>query len=715
MRDKLIGCAVVSALLLAAQSMGVIPASATTPSADESLYLVTLEGPGTAAHTAAPGTQSRTQLLAAQDDTLEALGADEPVYRWTTALNGFAVELTAAQAAEAHALPEVALVQRDAIRPLAGSSALASAAHEGGTTRDAKGGDDAVIGIIDTGISTSSPALAGGGEPVAAPRGFRGTCRAADSWGPQDCNHKVIAATWFVDGFGADKLRSGSSLSPVDDTGHGTQVASIAAGNDRVSALASGRELGTFSGSAPGARISVYKACWSAPDPEDDGCSTADVVSAVDRAVADRVDVLNLSVGSGPGLDTVDLALLGAAEADVFVATAAGNGGDTSGYQQPWVTTVGATSGRDRSGALRLRGGPSISGILTARRLPDRARVIRAADAPAPGHARSEAALCAPGSLDAGRTAGRIVLCERGQVARVDKSAAVDLADGVAMVLVNASGEGLSADFHSVPTLHVSATEGAQLRRALRGSDRPTGKLVHTRGAAGAQRVMGWSARGHSGAESLKPDLVAPGFGVLAASVTSSTSGRWGLLTGTSASAARVSGLAARIRAAHPTWSAARVRSALVTSARPVAGTSALRQGAGIASARNSARPGLVFDLPVSAYRRVLERGTDLSRLNLPSAQRRVPAGGTVITRRVTNVGPKAMYYSSSASGFDRHQVQVTPAAIKIAPGETKTFEIRVERAPGRQPAAPGAADSGTVTWRGANGIRVRVPVLLRR
>lgn len=175
MRDKLIGCAVVGALLLAAQTMGVVPASATTPSADESLYLVTLDGPGTAAHTGAPGTQSRTQLLAAQDDTLEALGADEPVYRWTTALNGFAVELTAAQAAEAHALPEVALVQRDAIRPLAGSSALASAAREGSTTRNAKGGDDAVIGIIDTGISTSSPPW-----PAAANR----SRRLADSVAP---------------------------------------------------------------------------------------------------------------------------------------------------------------------------------------------------------------------------------------------------------------------------------------------------------------------------------------------------------------------------------------------------------------------------------------------------------------------------------------------------------------------------------------------------
>ena len=73
------------------------------------------------------------------------------------------------------------------------------------------------------------------------------------------------------------------------------------------------------------------------------------------------------------------------------------------------------------------------------------------------------------------------------------------------------------------------------------------------------------------------------------------------------------------------------------------------------------------------------------------------------------------MYYSSAAAGFTRHQVLVTPAALKIAPGETAVFRVRVTRAPGRPAHASGVADSGWVTWRGANGVRVRMPVVLTR
>ena len=62
-------------------------------------------------------------------------------------------------------------------------------------------------------------------------------------------------------------------------------------------------------GSHPRRALAVYKACWSAPDPHDDGCSAAGPVSAVDTGHrADGVDVLNLSVGGGraaPGFDTL--------------------------------------------------------------------------------------------------------------------------------------------------------------------------------------------------------------------------------------------------------------------------------------------------------------------------------------------------------------------------------------------------------------------------
>jgi hypothetical protein len=92
--------------------------------------------------------------------------------------------------------------------------------------------------------------------------------------------------------------------------------------------------------------------------------------------------------------------------------------------------------------------------------------------------------------------------------------------------------------------------------------------------------------------------------------------------------------------------------------------------------------------------------------VNTPSAFLR---GATTVTRTVTNVGTRPMYYSSSARGFLRHRVSVTPAAIYLDPGESATFTITASAA-GPQP-----LDDGWVTWRGANGNRVRMPVVIAR
>ena len=62
-------------------------------------------------------------------------------------------------------------------------------------------------------------------------------------------------------------MRATTSLSPLDDDGHGTQMAALAAGNAGVPVRVGGERLGRFGGQAPDARLAVYKACWSAPTP----------------------------------------------------------------------------------------------------------------------------------------------------------------------------------------------------------------------------------------------------------------------------------------------------------------------------------------------------------------------------------------------------------------------------------------------------------------
>ena len=662
---------------------------------DPRLHLVTLEGPGLATAPIGPARDlARWQVLAQQDAVLAQVGAPAPTYRWTTALNGVAVELTAEQADELATVPGVALVEPEEVRPLAGRSVADPAqVSPGGSTR---GGEGVVIGLVDTGLDPDSPLFAAGPRLGRDPSGFAGTCAADSDWGPGWCTDKVVTGAWFVAGFGEDRLATSARLSPLDDVGHGTQVASIAAGNGDVPVRVQDEELGRYAGIAPQARLAVYKACWTAPDPADDGCSTADLVAAIDRAAADGVDVLNLSVAGPPGLDTVELALLGAAEADVVVVAAAG--ADAAGgtaHSSPWVTTVGASSGPVRRGEVRLGGGERLVGAMAATAPVPRARLVRGADAAAAGATRSQARRCEPRSLDAAVVADRVVLCERGGVGRIDKSQTVADADGVGMVLANAGPGGLEADLHAVPTVHLAAADARRLRSWSARHPRGSVVLAPRPVAPAVARVPEWSSTGDASAAYPKPDVVAPGDGVLGA-----VGDGWAFLSGTSAAAAWVSGTAARLRAERG-WSAGAVRSALATTAEPIP-AGVLAAGAGRVRPQAADTPGLVLGIEPGDYRRWLDGS--LRTLNTTALV--VRRAGTV-TRVVTHVGRRARYYSTSAVGFERHDVTVTPAALRLDPGESARITIRVT--------GDGVQEDGAVLLRGADGSRTRLPLLVTR
>lgn len=128
-----------------------------------------------------------------------------------------------------------------------------------------------------------------------------------------------------------------------------------------------------------------------------------------------------------------------------------------------------------------------------------------------------------------------------------------------------------------------------------------------------------------------------------------------------------------------------------------------LQSGAGRVAPVAAVRPGLVYDVPVDDYRSWLDG--DLTDLDTPSI--RVEGAGTV-ERTVTNATARRLYFSSAATGFAHHQVRVTPAAVRLGPGESATFTLTV---------APGSPrpDHGWVTWRGATGTVTRIPVTVTR
>lgn len=682
-----------------------------------------------------PAVAAYSQLLRTEQDRLLSLiGGAEALYQMTTAVNGFVARLDSGQVKALRSHPDVTLVERstkqhlntvDSPEFLGAERAWAS---RGGPD---SAGDGMVIGLVDSGIWPENPSFAG--LPASSAQisrqlpGFHGACQQGQDWSPEDCNEKVVAARYFVTAFGRGNVAASGSLSPRDGSGHGSHTASAAAGNDGVRVEVSGQRFGTASGLAPAARIAVYKACWTAPDPEDDGCATADAVAAIDQAVADGVDVLNYPISGRPGTitDSVQRAFLNAASGGVFVAAAAGNNGPRSSgvaHAAPWVTTVAASTHRRMQGAVRLPDGIEHVGTMVSDDTVKRAPIVLGAEAASAPGGRDAARTCEPGSLDPAAVQDHIVVCDRGGTSRLDKSAAVALAGGAAMVLANVGRDGEEADLHSVPTVHLGARAARELKayiRERRASGRAATASLDPSGSAptAIPAVAQFSSRGPTqarGGDLLKPDLTAPGVGVLAATApTSSTSALWNLSSGTSTSSAHVAGLAAFIAGVKPRWSPGRIKSAMMTTALPLADDAGpMAAGAGQVNPRRFLRPALVYDAAAADWADLLAGRVRARDLNQPSVSVGSLAGRTTLTREVTNVSGRRQTFQARVSGLEGVSVTVAPAATTLRPNESERFEVRIVANEG---ISTGSWIGGALTWKGsATGSRTRIPLAVR-
>lgn len=696
-----------------------------TTSTAQAVHLVTLRGSPVAGAPRPQASDRRAALTASQDRVLAALGDDvEPLYRYTDALHGFSAQLTPAQVKQLRSRPDVLRVEESTRLRLQSdeTAEFLELAGDGGAW-DAVGGPDragagVVIGSVDSGLWPRNPAFAPLTDVESRPRGFAGRCRTGSA-GANFCTTKVVAADWFVAAFGPDRIANSEELSPRDTVGHGTHSAAVAAGGAAVEARLEGRPFGRTSGVAPASRIAVYKACWAAPDPAHDGCETADLVAAVDRAVRDGVDVLHLPVSSTSAapFDTLSAALRNAERSDVFVAAAAGNDGPAAGsvaHPAPWVMTTGASTHSVRQGAVVLGDGTRLIGTMVARADVEDTRLVRGRDAAATGASRADADLCTPGSLDPTAVADAIVVCVRGEIARVDKSAAVRDAGAAGMVLTNPYPQELPTDVHAVPTVHLDTAAARELRHYLQTTPAPTARLdPRAADATPVPQVLASSGRGAAvDGDVLKPDLTAPGSGVLGATAPLDGTQQWGLRTGTSVSSAHVAGLAALLRAARPRWSPAQVRSALMTTAYDVAdGASPLAQGAGHVDIARALDPGLTLDVAPRAYARYAAGRLRGRWLNQPSLAVGDLLDTTLVRRRLTNVSGTTESYSVNAPDLPGIEVRVRPTTFTLAPGQTQTVRIRLTRTPA---ATPGVIATGEITWVGQTDHTVRIPLAVR-
>ena len=432
-------------------------------------------------------------------------------------------------------------------------------------------------------------------------------------------------------------------------------------------------------------------------------CYQSDSVAAIDQAVADGVDVINFSIsGSRTNfLDAVEVAFLFAADAGVFVAASAGNSGpgaSTVAHPGPWLTTVAAsTHDRYYEADLELGDGSSFTGASTnvSGAAGD---LVYSANVGLAGADAEEVRLCYPGTLDPALVTGMIVLCDRGAIARVDKSRAVFMAGGIGSILANPGPGTLNPDFHSVPTVHVDNVDGDAIRAYATGGGTPTAEIFPSVFApADAPLIAGFSSRGPllaGDGDLLKPDVSAPGVAVLAAVAPPGNGGLdFAEYQGTSMSSPHVAGLGALLTQLHPDWSPMMIKSALMTTGTDLlSGPDPFAQGAGHVDPNSAADPGLVYDHGFIDWLGFLcgtgqlqasycpALGFDPSDLNVASISIGSLAGSQTVTRTVTSVSDEAEYYEFSAAvpGID---VVANPSSFTINPGESVTFDLTITNA----------------------------------
>jgi hypothetical protein len=292
-------------------------------------------------------------LTGRQNAVFAAAGGGRKVYSYGYVFNGFAAELSDAQAAKLRATKGVLSVEKDQLMQLDTSSTpdfLGLTGDNGFYNTTGVRGENIIIGMVDSGVWPESLSFSDrtGSNGNASKTGklsyqqipgWNGKCQPGEGFNGSHCNQKLIGARYYNAGWGGnaeiDRLFPFEFKSPRDWAGHGTHTASTAGGNADVPATGPGAVFGNVNGIAPRARIAAYKVCW-ADQPTGGGCFSSDSVAAIDQAVADGVDVINFSIsGSRTNfLDSVEVAFLFAADAGVFVAASAGNAGAVAHHRR---------------------------------------------------------------------------------------------------------------------------------------------------------------------------------------------------------------------------------------------------------------------------------------------------------------------------------------------------------------------------------------------
>ncbi|XP_044495419.1 subtilisin-like protease SBT2.2 [Mangifera indica] len=545
------------------------------------------------------------------------------LYSYHYLINGFSVFVTPQQAEKLSRQKEVANVVLDfSVRTATTHTPQFLGLPQGAWVQEGgygTAGEGMVIGFIDTGIDPTHPSFADDvtEHPYPVPSHFSGICEVTQDFPSGSCNRKLIGARHFAASAITRGIFNSSQdyASPFDGDGHGTHTASVAAGNHGIPVVVAEHHFGNASGMAPRSHIAVYKALYKSF-----GGFAADVVAAIDQAAQDGVDIINLSITPNrrpPGIATffnpIDMALLSAVKAGIFVVQAAGNTGPSPKSMSsfsPWIFTIGAAS-HDRvySNSIYLGNDVVIPGAGLAPGTDKNYTLISAlhalnnnttvVDDMYVGECQESS------SFDKDLVQGKLLICGysiRFVLGLSTVKQALQTAKNLSAVGIVFYMDPFVIGFQLNPTplrmpgiIIPSPDDSRVLLQYYNSSlerDGLTNKIIRFGAVACisgglkanfsnlAPKVMYYSARGPDpedtfldDADIMKPNLVAPGNFIWAAWSSLGTDSvefqgeSFAMMSGTSMAAPHVSGLAALIKQKFPTFSPSAIASALSTTA----------------------------------------------------------------------------------------------------------------------------------------------------
>jgi hypothetical protein len=454
-------------------------------------------------------------------------------------------------------------------------------------------------------------------------------------------------------------------------------------------------------GVAPRANLVAYRVCGTTT------CATTAILAGINQAIADGVDVLNYSItgADAPWTNSISRAFLEAFGAGVFIAASAGNtgpGAGTANNTAPWMASVAATT-TDRTYAKTLS-------VLGPEPVPPSLAAVPGWPGWGPGNATpidaelrytteasaSNSTGCS--AYPAGSFAGTIAVIPMGTCVVATKINNAANAGALAVVLFERQpGPPVflaDAEQTTIPAISVTQASGEALQNLATSTTAPvpvrlgeTTELARDSSQAGT--VTWFSSRGPSDFDILAPTFGAPGVNILAAyRAIGSAALQYNIIRGTSMASPHAAGSGALLKALHPDWSPAQIRSALAGTADPtglstldgVTPANPFDAGSGLLDLAAAGRVGLVMD---ESYADMLAAnpatGGVPSSLNVPHLVSRQCVLVCTFTREVTSVADTTASYTATVATPAGMTATVQPASFGLAPGATQALTITVD------------------------------------